>query len=374
MSKKKKQRTNTPLWAIGPVLAIVLLATVAFFVNERPKSPSLPEPSLRELATKNGLTFGNHAIRSHLNDKPYTDILTSQFDVALADNTPNWYFTDGGLRPSATTYNWKGMDEVVGFAETNNMAIEAHHYVWGEEKWLPEWLKKGNYSKEQLYTLLREHIVTVGNRYGGKIAQWTVVNEAFTRKQHLFGLNDWWADNTGGGTEYIDNAFKWAHEADPKSELLLNDFNNEAINETSNAMYEYVKGALARGVPIDGIGMQMHIDGVHPPLKDEVVANMNRFSDLGIKVFVTEFDVNMDNVKANGADKDKIQENIYYEMVRACIEANACEQFSFLGITDAETWYNHIGLKDPRPLMFDKKYQPKPAFWGVRTALEEDLN
>lgn len=377
MVKKSKNKSTKVLGKVkkhkflyvGSLLIVILVS--AYLIN-RPVSPTLPEPSLKSLAEQNGILLGNHAIRNHLNDKPYTDILTSQFNVALADNTPNWYFTDGGLHPEKDTYNWDGMDEVVNFAEANNMKIEAHHYTWGEEKWLPDWFKNGNYSKDELYKIMEEHIMTVGQRYSGRIAQWTVVNEAFTRDEHLFNLNDWWADNTGG-LEYIDKAFIWARSADPKSQLILNDFNNEAINTTSNAMYDYVKDALKRGIPIDGIGMQMHLDGVHPPTKDEVIYNMRRFGDLGIDVYVTEFDVNMDNVKADGKDKDRIQENIYYEMIRACIESKVCTQFSFLGITDAETWYNHIGLKDPRPLMFDYDYKPKPAFWGVRTAFEQDL-
>ena len=373
MPKKAKHSKRNPVkkQLFSAVLAILLLGFLGYYLN-KPKSPHLPSPPLKSLAAKNGIVLGNHAILNHLHDKPYTDILTSQFDLALADNTPNWYFTDGGLRPSATTYNWRGMDEVVKFAEDHDMAIEAHHYLWGEQKWLPDWLKQGNYSADELYGLIHDHIMTVGKHYSGRISEWTVVNEAFTRQQHLYNLRDWWADNTGG-MDYIDKAFVWARQGDPHSQLLLNDFNNESINDTSNAMYNYVKGALQRGVPIDGIGMQMHLDGVHPPTKDEVISNMKRFGALGLDVYVTEFDVNMDNVKANDRDKDKIQENIYYEMMRACIESKVCHQFSFLGITDAETWYNHIGLKDARPLMFDRNYQPKPAFWGVRTALQQDL-
>jgi endo-1,4-beta-xylanase len=369
-SKRSKKFKKSTIYLFLGIALLAILVTIQ--ILNKPKTPVLPSPSLKALGALNSIKLGNHAIQNHLDDKPYTDILTSQFEVALADNTPNWYFTDGGLRPSEDTYNWVSMDEVVEFAESNNMSIEAHHYLWGEQKWLPDWLKDGNYSREELYKLMRNHIMTVGTRYSGRIAQWTVVNEAFTRDQHLYDLRDWWADNTGG-MEYIDSAFRWAREADSKSKLLLNDFNNESINDTSNKMYDYVKGALARGVPIDGIGMQMHLDGVHPPTKDEVVSNMKRFGALGLEVYVTEFDVNMDNVKADGKDKDRIQENIYYEMMRACIESKVCHQFSFLGITDDETWYNHIGLKDPRPLMFDRAYNPKPAFWGVRTALKQDI-
>ncbi|HYF97162.1 MAG TPA: endo-1,4-beta-xylanase, partial [Patescibacteria group bacterium] len=144
---------------------------------------------------------------------------------------------------------------------------------------------------------------------------------------------------------------------------------NEGINDISDEMYDYIKSAKSRGIPIDGIGMQMHIDGTHPPTKDEVISNMKRFGELGINVYVTEFDINMNDLKAKGDDKDQIAGNIYYEMMRACIESKYCQSFSILGITDKETWYNHMGLTDARPLPFDKNYKPKPAFYSLRTAL-----
>jgi endo-1,4-beta-xylanase len=370
MSKKKafKKKLKNQYFMIAPVIILAVSVFGVWWFHWRVATPSLPQPPLKQLASTHNLELGNFAIRSHLNDRPYRDILTSEFNLALADNTPNWYFTDGGLRPSATAYNFKNMNEVVNFAADHQMAIQAHHYLWGEEKWLPKWLLNSGYSRQQLMGLIHDHIMTVGRHYRGRIAEWTVVNEAFTRNQHLYGLHDWWADHTGG-MDYIDSAFIWARQADPHSKLILNDFNNETKNSVSDAMYSYIQGAKTRGVPIDGIGMQMHIDGTHPPNKEAVIENMKRFKDLGVGVYVTEFDVNMNDVHASDNQKDQLEAKIYYDMVRACVESNACHSFSFLGITDKETWYNYIGLADPRPLMFDKKYKPKPAYYSVRAAL-----
>ena len=354
---------------IGLILIGLLLIGLSYHQSQ-PRTPKLPDPSLKALAAQHGIALGNFAITNHLSDKPYTDILASQFDFVLADNTPNWYFTDGGLRPSATTYDFKRMDQIMDFAKRNHQAVQAHHFVWGDEKWLPDWLKKGNYSKQQLLDVMRDHILTVGRRYSGRIREWTVVNEAFTRQQHEFGLHDWWADHIGDQS-YIDQAFVWAHQAGPNAKLILNDFMNESKNDISDSMYSYIKSAKARGIPIDGIGMQMHIDGSHPPLKDEVIKNMQRFGELGVDVYVTEFDVNMNDVKANPHDKDQIEGGIYYEMMRACIESKVCHSFAILGITDRETWYNYLGLPDPRPLPFDKNYQPKQAYWSLRDALNQ---
>jgi endo-1,4-beta-xylanase len=354
------------------VLLIFALSGVLWWRHSHLTGPgTLPEPSLKALAAKHYIALGNFAIPTRIGEKPYDQILTSQFDFALLDNQPNWHFVGGDLRPSRTTYNFSQIDKVMNYAEAHHMPVQAHHFVWGEEKWLPDWLTKGNYNRQQLLDIIHDHIQTVGQRYSGRIQEWTVVNEAFTRGLHTYGLHDWWADHIGDQS-YIDDSFRWARQADPHAKLLLNDFNNEGINDVSDAMYDYVKGALARGVPIDGIGMQMHIDGTHVPAKDEVIQNMQRFAALGLSVNVTEFDVNMNDLKISNQAKDTQEGEIYYQMMRACIESKVCHSFAFLGITDKETWYNYLGsTPNARPLMFDVKYHPKPAFYRVRDALQE---
>jgi len=352
------------------IVMIILLTSVVINEHYRVTTPKLPNPPLKTLAAKHDIQLGNFAIPSRLGEAPYVDILTQQFNLALVDNQPNWHFTDVDLRPSPTTFNFSRVDQVVNFAVAHHMAIQMHHYIWGEEKWLPDWLKNGNYDKQQLLDIIQNHILTMGRRYAGKVQEWSVVNEAFSRGLHMFGLHDWWADHVGDQS-YIDKSFIWARQADPHSKLILNDFDDEGINDVSNAMYAYIKDAKSRGIPIDGIGMQMHIDGTHPPTKDEVVSNMKRFGALGVQVYVTELDVNMSDVQAPDADKDKIEANIYYEMARACIESKVCPSFSILGVTDKETWYNYLGVPNPRPLPFDKNYKPKPAYYSLRNALEQ---
>jgi len=79
----------------------------------------------------------------------------------------------------------------------------------------------------------------------------------------------------------------------------------------------------------------------------------------------------LDRERGANKDKDQIEGNIYYEMMRACIESKACHSFAFLGITDKETWYNYLGIPNARPLLFDENYQPKPAFYSLRGALQQ---
>jgi endo-1,4-beta-xylanase len=360
--KRKNIKRNKRLAILtAAVLAIVVavggtIIYSTFFYKNPVVTSGLKQPALKDLAARHNIELGNFAIPSRINEAPYNYLLTSQFNLALVDNQPNWHFTDVDLRPTPTTFNFSRIDQVVNYATERHMAIQAHHFVWGDEKWLPDWLKNGNYSSN--------------GRYSGKINEWTVVNEAFSRAQHLYGLHDWWADHIGSQS-YIDLSFIWARKADPHAKLILNDFNDEIYSTTSNSMYNYIKSAKQRGIPIDGIGMQMHIDATKRPSKSEVISNMQRFGNLGVSVYVTEFDVNMNGVKGSEDYKNNLQAGIYYDMMRACIESKDCPSFSILGITDKETWYNYIGSTKANPLPFDKNYNPKPTYYALYEALKQ---
>ncbi len=367
--------------ALSVVIGILLIAAMAFgaikFTNKNTDPyvseplPELPVPPLKELAENKGIQIGSFASLKYLRERPYSEILASEFEYAIIDGEPNWHFEDFTLRPSRDTFDFSHMDQVFDFADQNDMPVRVQHLLWGDEKWLPDWLKQGNFSREELLNIIEEHINTVGNKYKGRVREYTVVNEAFSRELKTGGNKDWWGDRLG--TEYIDKAFITARQADPNAILILNDFGNETEGEISNLMYDYIKDAKARGIPIDGLGMQMHISGISAPSKEDVVNNMRRFSELGVKIYVTEFDVNMHDVVGSDDEKLQKQAEIYSDMMSACIEAGAevCPNFGFLGLIDRQSWYQGIGINDAMPLMFHDDYTPKPAFYSVRSALEE---
>lgn len=360
------------------IMAVAILAGAVMFgysyanrdkyIHQDPVE--LPTPPLKELAERRGIQLGSFASLKYLRERPYSNLLSSEFEYLIIDGEPNWKFETLELRPAIDKFDFTDFDHVFEFADESDMPVRVQHMLWGDDKWLPAWLKDGNFTKDQLMEIIKNHITTVGQRYKGKVREYTVVNEAFSRKLLTGGNHDWWGERLG--QEYIDNAFVWAKEADPNVVLLLNDFGNETEGEISNLMYEYVKGAKERGIPIDGIGMQMHISGDSAPPKEKVVKNMKRFSDLGLKIYITEFDVNMHDVKASKKEKEQLQAKIYGEMLGACLEVgpNVCPNFGFLGLIDRQSWYNGIGLEDADPLLFDDDYKPKPAFFEVRRVLE----
>ena len=332
--------------------------------------PQLPNPPLKELAERRGIQVGSFASLKYLRERAYTDILASEFEYAIIDGEPNWRFEDHTLRPAKNTFDFKDLDQVFDFADQNDMPVRVQHLLWGDEKWLPDWLTKGNFSRQELLDIIHNHIQTVEKRYKGKVREYTVVNEAFSRELKTGGNKDWWGQHLG--REYIDKAFIWARQADPNAILILNDFGNETVGDISNLMYDYIKGAKARGIPIDAIGMQMHISGTNAPSTKDVETNMRRFAGLGVKVYVTEFDVNMHGTKDNG-QRDTRQAKIYSDMLQACLNVGPkiCPNFGFLGLVDRQSWYNGIGLHDAQPLLFHDDYSPKAAFFAIRDTLQK---
>lgn len=358
------------------VLLIVGGAGAFFWLrNEDPypstPQPQLPAPPLKELAERRSLLLGNFASLKYLRERPYSEILSGQFEHAIIDGEPNWKFEDFTLRPGREEYDFDHLDQVFDYADQHDMPVRVQHLLWGDEKWLPDWLKQGNYSDEELLGIIRDHIQTVGERYRGRVREYTVVNEAFSRKLHTGGNSDWWGERLEEA--YIDEAFKSARAADPDAVLILNDFGNETEGEISNLMYVYIKSAKARGIPVDGLGMQMHIDAGNAPKRDEVAANMRRFADIGVKVYVTEFDVNMHSIDKSENEENQLQAQIYGDLLGACLDVGSeiCPSFGFLGLIDRQSWYKGIGIEDANPLMFNEDYTPKPAFFAVRRALEQ---
>ena len=331
--------------------------------------PALPDPPLKKLAEQKGIQVGSFASLKYLRERPYRDILASQFNYATIDGEPNWRFEDSTLRPTKSTFDFTNLDKVFAFANQHDMPVRVQHLVWGDPKWLPDWLTQGNFSHDELLAILQNHIATVGARYKGKVREYSVVNEAFSRKLLTGGNHDWWGEKLN--YEYIDKSFIWARAADPNAVLILNDFGNETEGQISNLMYDYIKDAKGRGIPIDAIGMQMHISGTNIPDKAKVVSNMRRFAALGIKVYVTEFDVNMHDVQASAKDKETRQATIYRDMLGACLTVgpDVCPNFGYLGLIDRQSWYNGLGIHDANPLLLHDNYDPKPAFYAVRAAL-----
>jgi endo-1,4-beta-xylanase len=332
-----------------------------------PPTPTVnPRPSLRSLAEAHGLLVGTAVAPGWLEDATYAEFLTREFNTVTPENSMKFEV----VHPEPDRYDFREGDAIVEFARQNGLKVRGHTLVWGNQ--LPKWLLEGDYTREQWIEILREHITTVVGRYRGAnndhtVIAWDVVNEAVGQQGELF--DNFWLQRIG--PEYIPLAFQFAHEADPEALLFYNDNAGEGLNPKSQGIYNLVQGLVKSGVPIDGVGLQMHTFINAAPSTLELATNMKRLGDLGLQVQITEMDVRTQYSPASLPEKLKEQANVYRQVMAACLQSPTCSGFSTWGLTDRYSWIPGFTGKPDYPLLFDENYQPKPALEALLELLQQ---
>jgi endo-1,4-beta-xylanase len=317
--------------------------------------------TLREAANASGILVGT-AVRPYLfSDAAYSATLAHEFNMIEAEDAMKWWT----VRPTADGFDFKQGDEIVRFAEAHGMKVRGHCLVWDHNN--PKWLAEGHFSPAQLSRLLQEHITTVMKHYSGQVFAWDVVNEALDDKG--MPKDSPWYNRpgiglSGQGTSYIEQAFRWAHEADPKALLFYNEAEGDTLNRKSDAIYAMVKDFKSRGVPIDGVGVQLHIPRLDYDF-GAVAANIDRLTKLRLQVHITELDVALPVDSQGGARAEDLQRqaDAYQRVIRACLQSSGCTAIQTWGFTDKYSWIgSHSHGAQGAALLFDRTYKPKPAY------------
>lgn len=320
--------------------------------------PGQTGATLRSLAQARGRYIGAAVAPGPLLSEPvYAETLAREFNMLTPENALKF----GRTHPSRDRYTFQDADAIVAFAQANGMAVRGHTLVWHEV--LPRWLTAGAFARDELLAILHEHITTVVGRYRGRIAAWDVVNEALGSDG--VWRNTFWYKTIG--PEYVDLAFRWAREADPQARLFYNDYGGEGLGRKSDAIYALARGMKQRGVPIDGVGLQMHVRLDASPEPADVVASLQRLAALGLEVHITEMDVRIQGQ----ATEEKLarQASIHRDMLRVCLAAENCRAFVFWGFTDRHSWIPRYFPGWGAALPFDEAYRPKPAYRALIEAL-----
>jgi endo-1,4-beta-xylanase len=326
--------------------------------------------SLRKAADGDAVLMGTAVRPSQLSETAYASTLAREFSMVEAEDAMKWWV----LRPERATYDFRSGDEVVRFAEAHQMKVRGHCLVWG--RYNPDWLTQGHYTTRQLSRLLHEHINRVMRHYSGKVFAWDVVNEALDENGAV--RDSLWYDQpgiglSGNGTAYIERVFRWAHRADPHALLFYNEAEGEGMNRKSDAIYAMVKDFKRRGVPIDGVGLQMHVPTTDADTfsTSNLSSNIARLTALGVQVHITELDVSLplDSGGAPRAEDLTRQAEVYRTIVRACLNSAGCTAIQTWGFTDKYSWIgSHSQGARGHALPFDRTYEPKSAY---RAILEE---
>ena len=348
--------------AVASVGALLLVQNSADAASVRPLSAQHSSPgsadSLRALGARVGLRIGTAVNTDALaSDSQYAAITGQQFSTVTPENVMKW----DTIEPQQGVYNYAPADQLVAFAQAHGQLVRGHNLVWNSQQ--PAWFSSAapTMTSAQVATILKQHIFSEVSHFKGKIWQWDVVNEPFNEDGTL--RDDIWLDKLG--PSYIADAFRWAHEADPRALLFLNDYNIEYTGPKSDGAYTFVQQLKTQHVPISGVGFESHLDTQYglPDLQN----NLQRFANLGLSVAVTENDVRTTLPVTNV--EQSAQNAGYSETLNACLAVAQCISYTVWGFDDGHSWIPGVFPGEGAADIYDANYQPKPQY----TVLQQNL-
>jgi endo-1,4-beta-xylanase len=306
-------------------------------------------------------------------------LLVQQFNSITGENVMKWE----RIHPRPGVYNFDTADLYVALGEKNRMFIIGHCLLWHQQT--PQWVfvdsLGNNLSREALLDRLHDHITTIVTRYKGRVNGYDVVNEALN-EDGTMRQSKWYEII---GEDYIQKAFEFAKAADPNVELYYNDYNIENPAKRIGAI-RIIKDLQAKGIKVTGVGIQGHWHLDSPKLED-IDSSIMQFGKLGVKVMITEMDINVlpspqnlsgaevsttfamqekMNPYTNGLP-DSMQQKLTNRYVDIFTIFNKYKEIvdrvTLWGIADGMSWLNNWPIRGRvnYPLLFDRNYKAKPA-------------
>jgi endo-1,4-beta-xylanase len=337
------------------LLIVALLGLGAVGAVAQPRAAE--QQTLRQLAGRHRLWIGTAVNTEALAaNGTYARLVAREFSSVTPENVMKWM----DVEPARGVETYVQADRLVAFARAHGQTVRGHTLVWHSQ--LPGWLTQGRFSSAELRRILRKHVTDEVSHFRGEVYAWDVVNEPLADDGSLRATI--WERALGPG--YIARALEWAHAADPKAKLYLNDYGIEGAGRKPDAMYRLVKGLVARHVPLDGVGFESHL-AVQYGFPARMAANMRRFAALGLDVAITEADVRMPlpATKASLAT----QAADYGKLMQACLAVERCVSFTVWGFSDRYSWIPGWFPGEGAADLLDARFRPKPAYDAIRKLL-----
>ena len=315
---------------------------------------------------------------------PLLELVAREFNAITATNMMKW----GPIEPREGEWQWDLPDRFVAYGERHGMRIVGHTLVWHSQ--VPSWLfvdeQRQPISKARLLTRLDTHVRTLVARYKGRVHVWDVVNEAIDEDEKGWRQSPWL---TIIGPEFMERAFRVAHEADPQATLLYNDYNEHNPGRRA-FLVKVIEDYRTRGVPIHGVGFQGHVGLEYPDLA-EYEKSLEAMARLGLPVHITELDVDV-LPRASGYTGAEISTNFelseklnpwkaglppeidarltarYRQLFELFLKHRATiARVTTWGTFDGESWKNNFPVRGRTnyPLLFDREMKPKAAHAGL---------
>lgn len=370
-------------WALLLVLTLSSTGQPAHAAPPSPLKDAYKNAFLMGVAVNEDIVAGK--------DKADRKIVLRNFNSITAENV----MKAGPINPEPGVYNFAPADAFVAFGEKHGMFIVGHTLIWHNQT--PGWFFQDEHGKRNTPAAqierMREHIKTVAGRYAGRVDAWDVVNEVIGDDGAYRPTS--WVEAVGGGDELVRNAFRFAAQYAPDAELYYNDFNAWRPAKR-DGIVRMVKMLRKEGIRIDGIGLQGHW-GLNYPKNEYIEAAIDAYAALGVKVMITELDVDVLPLTREGqvigvgmADKQFQQEEFeayldpYQNGLPEDVQQQLADRYAELfeifhrkrdkiarvtlwGVHDGMSWKNNypVPRRTNYPLLFDRDKQPKPALRAV---------
>ncbi len=318
-------------------------------------------------------------------------LVVREFNSITADN----FLKAALVNPQPGVYDFRAGDAFVALGERQKMFIVGHTLVWHNQT--PPWFFTDSSgtpnTPAQQKERLRSHIQAVAGHYAGRIHAWDVVNEVIGDDGAYRPTT--WVKGVGDGDTLVSLAFKYAAQYAPNTELYYNDFNAWRPAKR-DGIVRLVRMLKKQGIRIDGVGMQGHW-GLNYPETRYIEAAIDSFAAAGVKVMITELDVDVLPLTKEGQiigqsfTEPQWQNEEFKrfldpyaaglpEAVQQALTARYAELFgifwrkrdkidrvTFWGAHDGLSWKNGYPIpgRTNYPLLFDRARHPKPAYDAV---------
>jgi endo-1,4-beta-xylanase len=326
---------------------------------------------LNERAMRHDRFYGA-AIDSHIlvTDKLYMDQVVRECGVLTGETAFKWE----AIRPQPDVYDFEEADRLLAFAERHAMMVRGHTLLWqgGNPAWLKDTLNSSNAER-----LLLSHIHTVVTHCRNRVVHWDVVNEVLEPKDNKpFGLRDtlW---TRALGPDCLDVAFHACAETDPGPLRCINefglDYDWDSDEAKRHAVLELLARLKARGVPVQGLGVQAHLDaGVNALNQMKLASFCADVASLGLKIVITELDVRDNKLPADPAVRDAAVASHTRAYLDAMLSCPAVMGVLSWGLSDRRTWLNDELPRDDklaqRALPLDTDLHRKPMWQAMADA------
>jgi endo-1,4-beta-xylanase len=268
---------------------------------------------------------------------------------------------------------WQKLQEKLDWCKANNITPKGHTLGWTHEAGTPRWLLK--LPANQATELYKARLQNLVGGFRHQVNMWDVVNEPVTTIPWERAILD---TNIGAGyidagTRYnvqgitleetlpwVENSYKWAYEADPQGDFILNEFYVIAKPEIREKFYRLVEALQKRNVPVTGVGIQAHEPREMWFSPVEVVKTFDRFKELGLPLHITEFTPQSSGKAITGGWRqglwtEEAQAEFAEQFYTLAFSHPSMVSIHWWGLSDRYIWLKGGGL-------LDKDFNPKPVY------------